>query len=86
MWPKGALYLCARVVFALIAIAAATLIAILTPILQAWAVDDLAGSLVPDFILGAIGLTLAFGLARISTNAFQQLGDVIFAKVGQRAL
>ena len=44
--------------FSLLALVAAKLIAILAPILQAWAVDDLAGSSVPDFILGAIGLTV----------------------------
>ena len=86
IWPKGDLNLRLRVLLALVALVAAKLFAVLAPIFQAWAVDDLAGSLVPDFILGALGLTLAYGLARVSTNAFQQLRDVLFAKVGQRAL
>ena len=86
IWPKGDLNLRVRVLLALVALVAAKLFAVLAPIFQAWAVDDLAGSLVPDFILGALGLTLAYGLARVSTNAFQQLRDVLFAKVGQRAL
>ena len=86
IWPKGDLNLRLRVLLALVALVAAKLFAVLAPIFQAWAVDDLAGSLVPDFILGAMGLTLAYGLARVSTNAFQQLRDVLFAKVGQRAL
>lgn len=65
---------------------AAKAIAILGPILQAWAVDDLAGEIVPNFALGAIGLTVAYAFARIATNGFQQIRDSLFAKVAQRAL
>jgi len=35
--------------------------------------------------LGAVGLTLAYGLARLLSVGFQQLRDVIFTRVGQRA-
>ena len=86
MWPKGDFDLRARVLLSLLALVVAKLIAVLAPILQAWAVDDLAGNLAPDFLLGAIGLTVAYALARVATNAFQQLRDVLFAKVAQRAL
>ncbi len=86
MWPKGDFDLRARVLLSLLALVVAKLIAVLAPILQAWAVDDLAGNLTPDFLLGAIGLTVAYALARVATNAFQQLRDVLFAKVAQRAL
>ncbi|BBU57001.1 metal ABC transporter permease [Mameliella alba] len=37
-------------------------------------------------MLGAVGLTLAYGMARLMTVGFQQLRDAVFAKVGQRAL
>ena len=40
----------------------------------------------PEFALGGIGLTVAYGMARIATNGFQQIRDVLFAKVAQRAL
>ena len=73
-------------VLALLALVAAKCFAILSPILQAWAVDDLAGSRLPEFALGAIGLTIAYGMARIATNGFQQARDALFAKVAQRAL
>ena len=86
IWPAGNFDLRARVVLALTALVATKFIAILAPILQAWAVDDLAGSGVPDFALGAIGLTVAHGVARIATNGFQQIRDALFAKVAQRAL
>ena len=86
IWPVGNFDLRARVVLALIALVATKFIAILAPILQAWAVDDLAGSGVPELALGAIGLTVVYGLARIATNGFQQIRDALFAKVAQRAL
>ena len=36
--------------------------------------------------LGAVGLTVAYGVARAANVGFQQLRDAIFARVGQRAL
>jgi ATP-binding cassette subfamily B protein len=86
MWPVGNFDLRARVVFALLALIGTKFVAILAPILQAGAVDDLAGDGVPAFALGAIGLTVAYGVARILTNGFQQIRDALFAKVAQRAL
>ena len=86
IWPSNNFKLRARVALALLALVAAKAIAILGPILQAWAVDDLAGENVPNFALGAIGLTVAYAFARIATNGFQQIRDSLFAKVSQRAL
>ena len=86
IWPSNNFNLRARVALALLALLAAKAIAILGPILQAWAVDDLAGENIPNFALGAIGLTVAYAFARIATNGFQQLRDSLFAKVAQRAL
>ena len=86
IWPSNNFDLRARVALALLALVAAKAIAILGPILQAWAVDDLAGENVPNFALGAIGLTVAYAFARIATNGFQQIRDSLFAKVAQRAL
>ena len=86
IWPSNNFNLRARVALALLALVAAKAIAILGPILQAWAVDDLAGEIVPNFALGAIGLTVAYAFARIATNGFQQIRDSLFAKVAQRAL
>ena len=86
IWPIGDVDLRARVVFALLALAGSKFIAVLAPILQAWAIDDLVGSGLSEFALGAIGLTVAYGCARIMTNGFQQIRDALFAKVAQRAL
>ena len=86
IWPIGDFDLRARVVLALLALVGSKFIAILAPILQAWAVDDLLGSGLSKFAIGAIGLTIAYGFARIMTNGFQQIRDALFAKVAQRAL
>ena len=86
VWPAGDFDLRARVVLAMLALVGSKFVAILAPILQAWAVDDLAEAGVSDFVLGAVGLTIAYGIARIATNGFQQLRDALFAKVAQRAL
>ncbi len=86
IWPVGNFDLRVRVILALLALVATKFVAILSPILQASAVDDLAGIGVPEFALGAIGLTIAYGMARIATNGFQQIRDALFAKVAQSAL
>ena len=65
------------------------LVAVGTPFFYKAAVDALAGD-APDpammLAMGAIGLTVAYGVARLMTVGLQQLRDVIFARVGQRAL
>ena len=86
IWPIGDFDLRARVVVSLLALVGSKFLAVLAPILQAWAVDDLVGSGLSEFALGAIGLTVAYGCARIMTNGFQQIRDALFAKVAQRAL
>jgi ATP-binding cassette subfamily B protein len=52
------------------------------------AVDSLSGKDAgySVFVLGAGGLTIAYGVSRVLDSGFQQLRDVVFAKVGQRAL
>ena len=86
LWPKDNWDIRARVVLALLSLFIAKMLGVIAPLLQAQAVDSLSSKGVSDLMLGAVGLTLAYGLARIVTNAFQQLRDAIFAKVGQRAL
>ena len=68
IWPVNNFDLRTRVVLALLALVATKCVAILSPILQALAVDDLVGSGLPEFALGAIGLTIAYGMARIATQ------------------
>ncbi|MDX1780085.1 MAG: ABC transporter ATP-binding protein/permease [Thalassovita sp.] len=88
LWPSDPAqgWVKRRVVFAMMALLLSKLVAVWTPLLYKQAVDALAAEGVPDLALGAVGLTLAYGLARLMSNGFQQLRDAIFAAVGQRAL
>jgi ABC-type transport system involved in Fe-S cluster assembly fused permease/ATPase subunit len=89
LWPPGLPWVKRRVVGALTLLVVAKIITVLTPVVYGWAVDSLSDpGNVPGgaLALGAVGLTLAYGLARVSNVAFQQLRDVVFARVGQRAL
>lgn len=89
LWPKGQPGLKWRVLIALTSLVLAKLVAVATPIILGSAVDALAGNsnwLSQSFMLGAVGLTLAYGISRILESGFLQIRDVVFAKVGQRAL
>jgi len=89
LWPEGQGWVRRRVVIALAVLLLSKVIAVGTPILYKQAVDALApeGADAATVLgLGAVGLTLAYGLARLMTVGFQQLRDVVFTKVGQRAL
>ena len=89
LWPAEHPWVKRRVVWSLLVLFVAKLIAVGTPFFYKAAVDVLAGegdSAEWLMALGAIGLTLAYGGARALNVGFQQLRDVIFARVGQRAL
>ncbi len=85
LWPDDKPWVKQRVVIALSFLVLAKVIAVGTPILYKQAVDSLSGE-VSDLMLGAVGLTIAYGMARLMTVGFQQLRDAVFAKVGQRSL
>ncbi|WP_299628238.1 ABC transporter ATP-binding protein/permease [uncultured Tateyamaria sp.] len=86
LWPADMPWVKKRVVLALIALVVSKLVSVGTPLLYRDAVDALAGDGVSVLALGAIGLTIAYGFARLMTVGFQQLRDAVFARVGQRAL
>ena len=86
LWPSDQPWVKRRVVLALLALLLGKIVAVGTPLLYKQAVDALAGEGVSPLMLGAVGLTVAYGMARLLSNGFQQLRDVIFAAVGQRAL
>jgi ATP-binding cassette subfamily B protein len=89
LWPDNADgtmgWVHRRVVIALGFLLLSKLVAVGTPLLYKRAVDSLSGE-VPDLAIGAVGLTLAYGMARLMSVGFQQLRDAVFVKVGQRAL
>ena len=89
LWPDGQAWVKRRVVLALMALVAGKLISVTTPFLYKVAVDALAKEQRDDawlLVYGAIGLTVAYGVARLGAVAFNELRDAIFVRVGQRAL
>ena len=88
LWPDAHPWVKHRVLAALAMLVLGRLIAVYTPFFYADAVDVLSGELSPSgmLMMGAVGLTVAYGVARAMAVGFQQLRDVVFAKVGQRAL
>ena len=86
LWNDEEPWVKRRVVLALLALLLSKLIAVGVPMVYKAAVDSLAGEGVSPMLLGAVGLTVAYGMGRLMTVGFQQLRDAIFARVGQRAL
>ncbi len=89
LWPPGEAWVKRRVVLSLLLLMAAKVVSVTTPFIYKQAVDALAGP-APDagtvLALGAVGLTVAYGLARLGAVAFGELRDAVFVRVGQRAL
>ncbi|QFT96363.1 Putative multidrug export ATP-binding/permease protein [Roseovarius sp. THAF8] len=89
LWPEGQSWAKRRVVLALMALVLAKVVAVGTPFFYKAAVDSLSGEgQEAAWMLGAgaIGLTVAYGMARLMNVGFQQLRDAIFAPVAQRGL
>ncbi|MHC9237813.1 ABCB family ABC transporter ATP-binding protein/permease [Pseudooceanicola sp. 502str34] len=89
LWPADKPWVKRRVVIALTILFLAKVIAVTTPFFFKAAVDALAGegdSATWLLGVGAVALTIFYGLTRLLNVGFQQLRDAVFAKVGQRAL
>ena len=92
LWPKGQWDLRARVVLSVLCLIIAKVANVYVPILFKHMVDALGPQLGPVGATAAsvagvsIGLLLAYGLARIISQAFAEFRDGIFAKVAQRSI
>ena len=89
LWPDGMTWVKRRVVIALVMLVLSKVAMVVTPFFYKWAVDGLSGEITEPtgfLALGAIGLTVAYGMTRLLSVGFAQLRDVVFAKVGLRAL
>jgi ATP-binding cassette, subfamily B, heavy metal transporter len=89
LWPAGQPWVKRRVVAAMALLILAKLVTFTTPYLYKLAVDTLGGKTVEPAMalaLGAIGLTVAYGMARLGGVLFGELRDAVFVRVGQRAL
>ncbi len=88
LWPTGRSDLRARVIVALICLVLAKATNVIVPLLLGDAVDDLSNlQTEKDLWLGIpLAVILAYGLFRLSTLAFNQLRDALFARVAQHAV
>jgi len=89
LWPEGQTWVKRRVIIAMLALIAAKMVSIVTPFIYKLAVDSLTGTNADPALMltvGAIGLVVAYGLARLGAVAFGELRDAVFVRVGQRAL
>lgn len=90
LWPKGEAWVKRRVAIAVSLLILAKLVSVITPWLYKAAVDVLAEETGDDpaftLGLGAIGLVVAYGLARLGSVAFVELRDAVFVRVTQNAL
>jgi ABC-type transport system involved in Fe-S cluster assembly fused permease/ATPase subunit len=87
LWPRDSLELRARVVVAVALLIAGKLVNITVPLLYKQAVDALTGTgATAGLIAVPVGMILAYGLARVMAQGFNQLRDGVFAKVAQRAV
>ncbi|TAG19803.1 MAG: ABC transporter ATP-binding protein/permease [Rhodobacterales bacterium] len=89
LWPDGQPWVKRRVVLALVFLLLAKLVSVTTPWIYKLAVDALSGD-TPDvgmiLGLGAAGLVVAYGLARLGAVVFGEMRDAVFVRVGQRAI
>src|SRR5438477_4652870 len=86
LWPRDSIELRARVVLALALLIAGKLVNITVPLLYKEAVDALSGPTAAHAIAVPVGVILAYGLARVLSQGFNELRNAVFAKVGQRAV
>ncbi|MBV8495098.1 MAG: ABC transporter ATP-binding protein/permease [Alphaproteobacteria bacterium] len=88
LWPRDSVELRARVVLAVALLIAGKLVNITVPLLYKRAVDALSapGGAAAAAIAVPVGVILAYGLARVMAQGFNQLRDGVFAKVAQRAV
>ncbi len=89
LWPAHEPWVKRRVVLALMALVVAKLVSATTPFMYKFAVDALTGEAPSVGVLmgvTAVGLTVAYGMARLMSVGFGELRDAIFVRVGQRAI
>jgi ATP-binding cassette subfamily B protein len=84
LWPAGRVGLKVRVVVAVALLVTAKLINVYVPFLYKAAVDAL--TVESALVAVPLGVILAYGLARVLTQAFGELRSAVFAKVRQHAL
>ncbi len=91
MWPAERPDLKMRVVWATVYLLVSKAVLIMVPYLFKWTTDALNGknsapNILPEILLGAVMLVLAYNLFRLVQAGLNQLRDALFASVGQYAV
>ena len=92
IWPTGRSDLKVRIYLALALLLAAKVVTIAVPYAFKYATDALAGKqdvgvdLLPSFLVGAVGLTLGYGVLRVVMALLTQGRDALFAAVAMHAV
>jgi ATP-binding cassette, subfamily B, heavy metal transporter len=84
LWPRDSLELRLRVVGALALLVGAKIVNIGVPFLYKHAVDTLSGKY--GLVVVPVMVVVAYGMARVCSQGFNELRDAVFAKVEQRAV
>ena len=85
LWPKNAPGLRLRVVIAMVFLVAAKGANVIVPLFYKGAVDDLSNP-TDAIVVVPIALLVAYGGARVLSQAFGELRDAVFTRVAQRAI
>ncbi len=85
LWPKNELGVKARVLTALLCLGISKLATVLVPVFYKEAVDLISAD--QDFLFSSlIWILVAYGTVRVAQQAFAELREFFFARVGQRAI
>lgn len=85
LWPKDRPDNKVRIIVSIVALIIAKIVSISIPLLYKFAVDSLADSS-NIYLLGTVGLTIAYGAAKILSVIFEETRNLVFASVGQGAI
>jgi ATP-binding cassette subfamily B protein len=91
MWPAERPDLKMRVVWASVYLLVSKFVLLLVPYFFKWSIDALNGKIdmagvLPNFMLGAVALVIAYNVTRLVQLGLNQLRDALFASVGQYAV
>jgi len=85
LWPQGRADLRLRVVVALVLLAGAKVLTVYVPFFYKAAVDALSVESAALIVVPVV-VIVGYGVARLAAQAFGELRDAVFAKVGQHAI
>ncbi|HEY1735318.1 MAG TPA: ABC transporter ATP-binding protein/permease [Methylovirgula sp.] len=89
IWPSGRRDLQIRVFATFVLMLIAKLVTVAVPYSFKWATDALtrhSGHVIDGVLFGALGLTILYGVMRVTMALFTQARDAIFADVGMHAV